>query len=174
MNLWHDIDPGTENEVNVIIEVPSGSQNKYEIDKETGIIVLDRANYSAAAYPCDYGFVPQTLWDDGDALDVLVLSTFPIPSGIMVRVRPLGIMEMIDTGEQDNKLIGVPLKDKRWDHVKDVGDINPHTLKEIKHFFETYKQLKGDTVEVPGFKGVREAKEAFHRGIKLYQEKFKK
>ena len=174
MDLWHDVEAGSENEINCIIEIPKGSQNKYEIDKETGLIALDRANYSSAAYPAEYGFVPQTLWDDGDALDVIVLASFPIPTGILVRVRPVAIMEMIDTGEQDNKLICVPVKDKRWDTVKDLNDINPHTLKEIKHFFETYKTLKGDSVEVPGFKGAADARAAFAKSREMYVAKFAK
>jgi inorganic pyrophosphatase len=175
MNLWHDIDPGTEEKINVIVEVPKGSQNKYEIDKETGLIKLDRANYSNAAFPCEYGFVPQTLWDDGDALDVVVLATFPLPTGILVKVRPVGLMEMIDTGEEDFKIIAVPVKDKRWEGVRDLSDVNPHTLKDVQHFFETYKALKGEPAEVSirGFKGASDAKAAFEKSKKLYTEKFR-
>src|SRR5687767_4497870 len=114
MNLWHDIDSGTKNEINTIIEISRGSNNKYEIDKETGLIALDRVNYSAAPYPFDYGFVPKTLWDDGDALDVILLTTHPISPGILVCVRPVAVMEMIDSGESDYKIIAVPVKDKRW------------------------------------------------------------
>ncbi len=174
MDLWHDIEPGTDESINVIIETPRGSNNKYEIDKDTGIIKLDRANYNSAPYPFDYGFVPRTYWHDGDALDVVLLSTYPVPPGILVRVRPVALMEMIDTGDNDYKIIGVPTKDKRWDDVQDVGDINQHTIKEIQHFFETYKQLKGDEVTVNGFKGKKEAVDAFSESIKLYNEKFKK
>src|SRR6185295_13057533 len=104
MNLYKDIDPGTAEEMNVIVEIPKGSKNKYEIDKETGMISLDRPLFSAQDYPCEYGFVPQTLWDDGDALDVLVLSTYPILPGILVKMRPVGIMNMIDAGENDAKV----------------------------------------------------------------------
>lgn len=173
MNLWHDIPLGESapEEINVIVEVPKGSPNKYEIDKETGIIKLDRANYSAAAFPCDYGFAPQTLWEDGDALDVIVLATFPIPSGILVKVRPVGLMEMIDTGESDYKVIAVPVDDKRWEDVQDLADVNKHSLKEIQHFFETYKALKGkpSVVEIKGFKGKDEALEAVRKSVELYQ-----
>lgn len=176
MNLWHDVPKGESvpNEINVIIETPKGSPNKYEIDKETGLIKLDRANYSAAAFPCEYGFVPQTLWEDGDALDVIVLATFPLSTGILVNVRPVGIMEMIDTGESDYKIIGVPVDDKRWDDVQDLADVNKHTLKEIQHFFETYKALKGKpaVVEIKGFKGKESAIEAIEKSIQLYQQKF--
>lgn len=174
MNLWHDIAAGEKDEINVIVEVPKGSPNKYEIDKETGLIKLDRANYSAAAYPCEYGFVPQTYWDDGDALDVCVLATFPIPSGILVKVRPVALMEMIDDGDNDYKIIGVPVNDKRWSDVQDLKDLNKHTLKEIQHFFETYKELKGEKgqhkVEIHGFKGKADAEKAFERSCELYKE----
>lgn len=174
MNLLTDIPAGTEDEMNVIIEVPKGSSNKYEIDKETGMIALDRANYSAAPYPCEYGFVPQTHWDDGDALDVVLLATYPIPPGILVKVRPVALMEMTDTGENDYKIVGVPVNDKRWGDVQDVSDINEHTLKEIQHFFETYKVLKGkgNEVTIAGFKGKKEAQEAFAKARKLYMDKF--
>jgi inorganic pyrophosphatase len=173
MNLLHDIAPGTVEEMNVIVEIPKGSSNKYEIDKETGLIALDRANYSAAAYPCEYGFIPQTLWDDGDAVDVLILATFPILPGILVKVRPVAIMEMIDSGENDYKIIGVPVNDKRWDEVQDLSDINKHTLKELQHFFETYKHLKGkgDEVVIQGFKGKDAAITAFNRARDMYGAK---
>lgn len=171
--MLHDIAPGNKDEMNVIIEIPKGSNNKYEIDKETGLIKLDRANYSSAPYPVDYGFVPQTLWDDGDALDVMVLATFPIPPGIMVEARPVAVMEMIDGGESDFKVIAVPVNDKRWDDVSDLSDINKHTIKEIQHFFETYKALKGKANEVVihGFKGKEDAQKAFERAVQMYQEK---
>ncbi len=176
MNLWHDVPLGDKapQEFNVIVEVPKGSSNKYEVDKDTGLIKFDRANYSAAPFPVEYGFAPQTLWDDGDALDVLVLATFPIPSGILVSVRPVALMEMIDTGESDYKIVCVPVKDKRWDDIQDLGDLNKHNLKEIKHFFETYKALKGDEVVVPGFKDKAAAIEAIKKSVELYKEKFAK
>lgn len=172
MNLLHDVDPGTKEEMNVIIEIPKDSHNKYEIDKKTGLIKLDRANYSSAAYPFDYGFVPQTLWDDGDALDVIVLTTYPLNVGVLVAARPVGIMSMVDSGEQDDKVIAVPAEDKRFDEVKDLEDVNAHTLKEIQHFFETYKQLKGKPapVEISGFKGRAEAEAAFVKARKMYED----
>ena len=146
MNLWHDVPKGEKcpEEFNCIIEIPQGSHNKYEIDKETGLIALDRVNYGPTAYPFDYGFVPQTLWEDGDALDVVVLATHPFHPGIMVKVRPVAMMEMTDCGESDNKIICVPVDDKRWKHVKDLADVNPHFLKEMKVFWEMNKALKGD------------------------------
>jgi len=174
MNLWHEISPGKNNpdEVNTIIEINKGSSNKYEIDKETGLIALDRAMHTAQSYPFDYGFVPQTLWDDDDALDVVVLTTYPLAPGILVKVRPVAIMNMIDGGEADDKIIAVPLDDPRWDEVKELKDINKHTLKEIEHFFSTYKKLQKKEVEISGFKGASDAKEAISRSLKLYKEKF--
>jgi len=173
MNLLHDIEPGTAEEMNVIIEVPKGSHNKYEIDKATGLIALDRVNYSAAPCPFDYGFVPRTLWEDGDALDVIVLTTYPLAVGVLVAARPVAILEMIDTGESDAKVIAVPVEDRRWEEVRDLADLNKHTLKEIQHYFETYKQLKGKPAEVVvvGFKGKTEAVAAFERARKMYDEK---
>jgi len=177
MNLWHDVPLGDKapEEFNCIIEIPNGSNNKYEIDKDTGLIALDRANYSSAPYPFDYGFAPQTLWDDGDALDVIVLTTFPFAVGVLVKVRPIAVMEMIDSGESDFKVLAVPVDDKRWEHVKDLSDINPHTLKEYQHFFETYKALKSDTapvVEIHGYKGKEDAKAAVQKSIELYNDKY--
>ncbi len=176
MNLWHDVPLGDNapEEINVIIEIPRGSNNKYEIDKTTGLIKLDRANYSSAPYPIDYGFAPRTLWEDGDALDVMVLSTFPLQTGILVAVRPVAVMEMIDSGESDYKVIAVPVDDKRWDDVKDLADINKHNLKEYQHFFETYKHLKGKPapVQINGIKGRSDALAAVEKSVRLYQEKF--
>ena len=176
MNLQQDVFLGKNvpEEINVIIEISKGSHNKYEIDKESGLLTLDRANYSDAAYPVDYGFAPQTLWEDGDALDVMVLATYPIPPLTLVAVRPVAIMGMTDEGESDHKILAVPVKDKRWDDVKDLKDLNNHTLKEVKHFFETYKQLKGGKVMVSGFKNKTEAYKAIKKSISLYKKEFKK
>jgi inorganic pyrophosphatase len=174
MNLWHDVPLGDKapEEFNVIIEIPKGSNNKYEIDKETGLIALDRANYSSAPYPVDYGFAPQTLWEDGDALDVIVLTTWPLDVGIVARVRPVAVMEMIDGGDSDFKVIAVPRDDKRWDDTQDIEDLNKHKLAEIQHFFETYKALNGKNTEVVihGFKGREDAKSAVLKSIELYKE----
>ncbi len=178
MNLWHDVSRGenTPEEVNCIIEIPKGSANKYEIDKKTGLIALDRANYSSAPYPFDYGFVPQTLWDDGDALDIIVPTTFPLATGILVRVRPVALLEMIDGGESDYKVVAVPVDDKRWDDVTDLEHLNKHNIKEWIHFFETYKELKGkeNIVEIKAVKGRDAAIEAVNKGIALYDEKYGK
>jgi len=172
MNLWHDIEPGTKEAMNVIVEINKGSKNKYEIDKKTGLIALDRAMYSAQDFPFDYGFVPKTLWHDGDALDVMILTTYPLIPGILVRVRPVGLMEMIDGGDNDNKVLAVPVDDIRWNDVKDLGDVNPHTIKEIEHFYSTYKKLQNKEVEVKGFKDKTAAQSAFEEGLELYTKEF--
>ncbi len=168
MNLLHDIGPGTKEEMNVIVEIPKGSHNKYEIDKKTGLIALDRVAHTGQGFPFDYGFVPQTLWEDGDALDVIILTTYPLLSGILVRVRPVAIMHMIDSGDGDDKVIAVPVDDPRWSGVKDLSDVNPHTLKEIEHFYSTYKQLQNKVVTISGFSGKTGAEAAFDRACKMY------
>ena len=173
MNLWHDIEPGTKEAINVIIEINKGSKNKYEIDKKTGMIALDRVMRSAQDFPFDYGFVPKTLWHDGDALDVMILTTYPLLSGLLVRVRPVALMEMVDSGDNDNKILAVPTDDVRWDNVKDLSDVNPHTLKEIEHFYTTYKKLQNKEVEVKGFKGKSEAEAAFNEALELYAKEYK-
>ena len=172
MNLLHDIDSGTKEAMNVIIEIPKDSHNKYEIDKKTGLIKLDRANYSSAAYPFDYGFVPHTLWDDGDALDVIVLTTYPLDVGVLVEVRPVAILTMIDDGESDDKVIAVPVEDRRWEDVQELQDLNKHTLREIAHFLENNKKLKSKPVkiEIGEYKDRASAETAFERARKLYND----
>ena len=173
MNYWHDITPGTADKINVIVEINKGSKNKYEIDKETGLIALDRVLYSAQDFPFDYGFVPQTLWEDNDPVDVVILTTYPLVPGLLVRVRPVALINMIDSGDPDDKVIAVPIDDPRWATVQDLHDINPHLIKEFEHFFLTYKKLQNKEVKVRGFKGKEEAVAVFVKGCKLYQEKYK-
>ncbi len=170
MNLLHDIDPGTKEEMNVIIEIPKGSHNKYEIDKKTGIIKLDRVMHSAQNYPFDYGFVPQTLWDDGDALDVVLLTTHPLVTGVLAPARSIGIMHMTDGGEADEKIIAVASGDPRYADVNDIKDANQHVLKEIAHFFATYKQIQKKEVVVGGFEGRSAARAAYERARKMYTD----
>jgi inorganic pyrophosphatase len=174
MNLWHDIPAGKNapEEINTIIEINRGSKNKYEIDKETGMIALDRVAHTAQDFPFDYGFVPQTYWHDEDPLDVVLLTTHPLLPGILVNARPVAVMNMIDSGEKDDKIIAVPVDDPRWSETKDLGDINKHTLKEIEHFYSTYKKLQDKEVQVEGFKGRADAQAVITEGIKLYKEKF--
>lgn len=176
MNLWHDVPLGDNapEEFNTIIEIAKGSNNKYEIDKATGLIKLDRANYTSAAYPFDYGFAPRTLWEDGDPLDVIVLTTYPLDPGILVAVRPVAVIDMVDGGESDYKIIAVPVEDKRWEDVTSLADVNKHTLKEFQHFFETYKALKGKPapVEIRGILDKPAALEAVKKSVELYKAKF--
>ena len=175
-NLWHDV-PRGENipeTMNAIIEITQGTANKYEIDKETGLIKLDRVLYGSQYYPFDYGFVPQTLWSDGDALDVLVLATFPLLPGTLVEVRPVGVLTMNDSGESDDKVLAVPVGDPRYNHVQNLEDIGEHQLKEIDNFFTTYKALQGKTVTTDGFHGKDAAHKVIAQSIELYNEKFTK
>jgi inorganic pyrophosphatase len=170
MNMLHDIEPGTPDSINVIIEINKGSKNKYEIDKKTGLIALDRVAHTSQDFPFDYGFIPQTLWDDGDAMDVVLLTTYPLFPGILVRVRPVAIMSMVDSGDADDKIIAVPVDDPRWDDVEDLSDLNPHTLREIEHFYSTYKKLQNKEVIVNDFKDKKAAQKAFSRGMKMYKD----
>lgn len=174
MNLWHDIDPGTKDSMNVIIEINKGSKNKYEVDKKTGLIALDRVGHTSQDFPFDYGFVPQSLWHDGDPLDVIVLTTYPLVPGILVKARPIAVMHMIDAGEGDDKIIAVPVEDPRFNHMKDLKHINPHMLKEMEHFYSTYKQLQNKVVKITGFEGKKVAEDSFKEGLKLYKDKHSK
>lgn len=173
MNLLHEIDPGSADVAHVIIEIPRGSKNKYEIDKKTGMIALDRAMHTAQDYPVDYGFFPRTLWDDDDALDAIVLTTYPLYPGILVRVRLVGLLRMEDSGEGDDKVLCIPVDDPRFAEVKDIGDVNKHTIKEIQHFFETYKHLQNKSVVMQGVEGAKEARAAFERARKMYDDQNK-
>lgn len=125
-----------------VIEIPKGSRNKYEVDHETGRVYLDRVLYTGFVYPTDYGFFEETLGEDGDPLDVLVLLDYPLFPGVGVKVRPVGVLHMSDEAGGDDKVIAVQYKDPRWSHIQDVEDIPEYTRKEIQHFFERYKDLE--------------------------------
>lgn len=174
VHMLHDIEPGKSEKINVIIEIPKGSKNKYEIDKKTGLIALDRVAHTSQDFPYDYGFIPQTLWHDGDPLDVVLLTTYALFPGVLVRVRPVAVMDMKDGGESDVKIIAVPVSDPRWDDVKDLKDLNKHTLREIEHFYSTYKKLQDEEVIVGDFKGKKEAVKMFSEAVELYKAKNKK
>jgi inorganic pyrophosphatase len=176
MNLLHEITAGKKvpDVINVIIEIPKGSKNKYELDKETGLITLDRAMYTSQDYPFDYGFMPQSHWEDGDPLDVVVLTTYALAPGVLVKVRPVGIVHMIDDGDSDAKIIGVPESDPRWNDVQDLADVNKHTVKEIEHFFLTYKKLQHKEVTINGIGDKKAAIEAILKSQELYKEHFQK
>lgn len=176
MNLWHEIGAGKEspNIINVIIEISKGSKNKYEIDKESGLIKLDRAMKTAQDYPFDYGFVPQSYWEDNDPLDVILLTTYPLHPGILVEARPVAVMWMTDGDDGDDKIIAVPKNDPRFENIKDLEDVNKHTIKEIQHFFETYKTIEDKHVKVSGVEGREKALEVINKGLAMYREKFQK
>ncbi len=176
MNLWHDISLGDDipEKFNAIIEIPRGSSNKYEIDKDSGLMKLDRVLYSAMFSPMDYGFLPQTYWHDGDPLDVLVMTTYALVPGVLVEVRPVAVVRMIDSGEKDEKIIAVPTKDPRFNGIKDVSDIEKHVLEELKHYYEHYKDLQGKEVKITAIEGADSAKEVIKEGVELYKEKFSK
>lgn len=176
MNLLHDISSGKNvpNEINVIVEINKGSKNKYELDKETGLIMLDRVMHTSQDYPFDYGFVPQTHWHDGDPLDVVLLTTYPLVPGLLLTARPVAVLDMIDDGDSDAKILAVPVKDPRFKDVKDLSDVNPHTIEEIKHFFETYKQIQKKTVTIPTIRDAKAAMDVVTESISLYKEKFTK
>ena len=176
MNLLHDISSGNDvpNEINVIVEINKGSKNKYELDKETGLIKLDRVMHTSQDYPFDYGYVPQTHWHDGDPLDVLLLTTYPLMPGILVEARPVAVMDMVDSGESDAKIIAVPVGDPRFKNVQSLKDINEHTLKEIEHFWVPYKQVQKKVVTIESIRDVEDAKSVIKESIELYKEKFTK
>lgn len=170
MQIDH-ITPGTDvpNRINVFVEIPKGSQNKYEFDKELGVIRLDRVLFSSTVYPGDYGFVPQTLALDGDPLDALVFVTNPTMPGVLIEARPIGVLEMVDHGEEDDKLLCVPVNDPRFSHINDINDIEQPFLDEIAHFFQVYKQLEGKTVEICGWHDAAAAKEIITACVERYK-----
>lgn len=144
-------------EVNVIIEIPRLSQNKYEMDPDLGVMRLDRVLYSPLHYPADYGFIPQTKYLDGDPVDALVLISRPTFPGVVVDARPVGVLEMRDGGQPDEKILCIATKDPRFNQRFTMKDMNPHTLAEIVHFFEVYKALENKEVEILGWKDREEA-----------------
>ena len=174
-NPWHDVSLGSKSPkiINSIIEISKGSNAKYELDKETGMKKLDRFLFSSVHYPGDYGFVPQTLWDDGDPLDIVVLTGNPVYPMTLAEVRPIGLMKMIDNNEKDDKILAVYERDPRFKEFTDLKHIPKHILSEIKHFFETYKQLQGKKVKVLDVSGKEAAYKAIEKGQKLYKQKFK-
>ena len=174
MNPWHDIEPGKRAPeiVDCIIEVPRGSRNKYELDKKSGLLRLDRVLYSAVFYPANYGFIPRTYCDDHDPLDILVLGQEPVVPMCIVTARPIGVMQMIDQDEEDDKIIAIHEHDPAFAHFHDISDLPNHTLAELQRFFEDYKALENKQVRIERF-GVRErAHEILLRSIKLYNECF--
>jgi inorganic pyrophosphatase len=156
--------------VNAVIEIPLDGISKYEYDKELHVFRLDRNLYSPVHYPGDYGFIPSTLGDDGDPLDVLVLVDTPSFPGCVLTVRPIGVLEMIDQGEGDEKILCVGEGNPRYNDVKNYTDVYPHMLKEIRHFFSIYKDLENKSVEVNGWKDAAAAREIIVKAQKAFIE----
>ena len=171
---WHDIAPGPSvpDVLTAVIEIPRHSRGKYEIDKETGMFRLDRVLHSAVHYPGDYGFIPQTLGDDGDPLDIMLMMTAPVFPGCLVEVRPIGIFNLVDRGDGDEKIIAVPTRDPFTDQIRDINDIRSHALLEVEHFFQVYKDLENVRVESRGFDNAAAAKKVILAAVANYKRKF--
>ncbi|TAH49403.1 MAG: inorganic diphosphatase [Chloroflexota bacterium] len=174
MNLWRDLPPGPDvpNVVYVVVEIPKGSRNKYEFDRKLGAIRLDRVLYSSMVYPGDYGFVPQTLYDDGDPLDIFVMTNEPTFPGCIIPARPIGLFRMKDKGEPDDKILAVPLDDPFFRDYHDISDIPQHFLAECAHFFATYKDLEGVFVKTLGWERAASAQTRITFGIDAYKKMF--
>ncbi|MCV3451263.1 inorganic diphosphatase [Campylobacter lari] len=160
------------NKLNAVIEIPYGSNIKYELDKESGAIMVDRVMYSAMFYPANYGFIPNTLADDGDPIDVLVLNEYPIQAGAVIPCRLIGVLLMEDESGMDEKLLAVPVSkiDPRYDSIKSLDDLPKASLDKIKNFFETYKMLEPNKwVKVKEFAGIEKASEILKNSIKNYK-----
>ena len=171
MNIWHDfpekdINPG---DFSAVIEISKGSSCKYELDKETGMLRLDRVLYTATHYPANYGFIPRTYADDGDPLDVLVLCSEQIVPMTLVQVYPIGAIRMIDGGKQDDKIIALPFSDPTHRGVKSIHDLPPHIFDEIRHFFTVYKQLENKQTAVKELFDREEAEDIVRRAIEDYK-----
>ncbi|MBX4187831.1 MAG: inorganic diphosphatase [Candidatus Doudnabacteria bacterium] len=169
MNI-KDLPFGEIEKFNVVIEIPQGSQDKYEYDEKLDVIKLDRVLFGSQRFPANYGFIPQTRAEDGDHTDVVLLATNPINSGFIVSARAIGFMEMIDGGEIDNKIIAVPTEDPRFKDIQALEDLPEHRLKEIQNFFETYKLLQNKKVEVKGFHGKEQAVQEIEKTKEVYSK----
>ena len=166
----YDIEPGPDcpEIVRMIVEIPKNSSNKYEYDGTLGVFRLDRALYSPLHYPGDYGFIPGTLAEDGDPLDVLVLVDEPSFTGCMVAVRPVGMLDMVDSNEADQKILAVPYRNPRYDQIHTIDQVFPHKLRELEHFFAIYKELEGKRTQMKGWRGPREARDVIRASRQAY------
>ena len=169
-NLWRALPPGPDvpKVIYVVVEIPKRSRNKYEYDEQGGFIKLDRVLYSSLHYPGDYGFIPRTLHDDGDPLDVLVMTNEPTFSGCVIEARPVGIFHLEDRGKLDDKILAVPHTDPLFDAYCCLEDVPPHFLEEVSHFFSVYKDLEQAVVKARGWEGLERAHAEIERAIGMY------
>lgn len=174
-NPWHSVSPGSEvpNVVNAIIEIPKGCRAKYELDKESGLLKLDRVLYSSVYYPANYGFIPQSYCDDHDPLDILVISQIECVPMCIIDAKIIGVMQMIDGGEADDKIIAVAANDMSVNYINDISELPPHFIDEMRHFFEEYKKLERKTVVVEEFQNKEKAKEIILKSFDDYRKIFK-
>jgi len=173
MHAWHDIyvdETLIDREFPVVIEVPRGSKNKYELDKETGFLRLDRVLYSAVHYPANYGFIPRTYCEDGDPLDVLVLCQESVVPLCIMRARPIGVITMTDEEGRDDKIIAVAVDDPEFSHCNDVSELPPHRLREIQQFLKDYKSLEGKVAKVGPLQGARKVYSVIKSAAALYRD----
>jgi inorganic pyrophosphatase len=174
MNIWHDINPEriTPEDFYGVIEISKGSKTKYEIDKETGLLMVDRVLYTSTHYPANYGFIPRTYADDGDPLDILVLCTEAIIPLTLVRSYPIGVIRMIDNGHLDEKIISIPFGDPTYAGIQDIQDLPGHVFSEMKHFFSVYKALEHKETVVNDVAGREEAARIVAEAIQSYRDRF--
>ena len=161
--------PARDRTVTVMIEIPKGSRNKYEYDEEKRAFKFDRMLFSAVHYPSDYGFIPETLAEDGDALDALVLVWEPTFPGCVIEARPIGVFRMRDEKGMDDKILCVPIQDPLWNYIENLSNAPPHLLKEIEHFFSIYKDLEGKRTEIQGWEGQESAARIIHEAKQRYE-----
>jgi len=176
MNIWHDISPKRISPEDFVacIEISSGKRTKYELDKETGMLMLDRVLYTSTHYPANYGFIPRTYADDGDPLDVLVLCREDIEPLTLVRCYPIGVIKLEDNHDADEKIIAIPFRDPSMNEYKDILDLPKHTFDEISHFFEVYKHLENIETSVIEILGQAEAVSVINTCMENYNKKFAK
>ena len=174
MNIWHDMDPKqiTPKNFSAVIEISKGSRCKYELDKHTGFLRLDRVLYTSTHYPASYGFIPRTFADDGDPLDVLVLCNEPIQPLTLVQVYPIGVMRMLDDGHIDDKIIAVPFTDPNYNTYHSIDELPAHIFDEIMHFFKVYKQLENKQTDIKELYNREEAEKIVREAIDGYVENF--
>lgn len=173
-NIWHDISPKRITKENFIcvIEIPKGSKKKYELDKDTGFIMLDRILYTSTHYPANYGFIPRTYGDDNDPLDVLLLCAEPLEPLALVKAYPIGVISMIDNGRQDEKIIAIPFNDPNYNMYTDIDQLPAHVFDEMRHFFTVYKNLENKTTAVEEVRGREAAIAIVQAAIDKYIENF--